>query len=156
MKVSNALQGVTKLSVDTSALIHLAYGNPRSAEGWKSILSRVEKDQVSLVGSCVVIVEMLATQEAISDYATDVEEALALLDLLDLLDLNQEIAHTAAAIRRDYALATPDAIHFATAAHARCEAFLTADRDFLRVAGYPLPWAPTRTLNVILIQELSA
>ena len=59
----------------------------------------------------------------------------------------------AASIRRDYGLKTPDAVHLATAVGSGCEAFLSADNDFSRVTGYPLPLAPSRSLKVILVQD---
>ena len=82
--------------------------------------------------------------------ATLAEEAVG---RLDLVDLSQEIARLAALIRRDYGLKTPDAVHLATAVGSGCEAFLSADSDFSRVTGYPLPFAPARSLKVILVQD---
>lgn len=98
------------------------------------------------------MVEMLTTADNAPLEPNRLQEAFA---RLDLIDLGQEIAQIAASIRQGYGLATPDAIHIATAIASRCEAFLTVDSDFLRVRGYPLPWAPERVFRVILTEELT-
>lgn len=153
MRISEALHGVMRLGVDASALIDLIDSVPRSAQAWRGVLSRTQAGDLVLVSSSVLLVEVIATGDDMAIEASRVEAALS---RLEMVDLGQEIARLAASMRRDYGLETPDAIHIATALAARCEAFLTADRDFLRVSGYPLPWAPSRTLKIIVAQELSA
>lgn len=85
MKVSEALKGTARIGIDTSALIDLVYANSRSAAAREAIFSR----KLPLTGSVVLIVELLATQDAGEVSNAQVHEALS---RVDLADLNQEIA----------------------------------------------------------------
>ena len=57
---------------------------------------------------------------------------------LELIPATLVIWEDAARIRAETGLATPDALHAATALRAACAAFMTNDADFRRVAGLPV------------------
>lgn len=153
MRISDALRGVTKIGVDTSALVDLVTSHERSALAWSRILPRVESGEISLVSSCFMVAEALVTAYVIPADQAEIQQAIARVERVPLTD---DVAILTAEIGIAYHLDTSDAVHIATALLSGCEAFLTADSDFLRVRGYPLPWAPERVLRVILAQELSA
>ena len=57
---------------------------------------------------------------------------------MDLIPATLETWEDAARIRAETGLATPDALHVATALHAGCTLFITNDTDFRRVQGLPV------------------
>ena len=57
---------------------------------------------------------------------------------MDLIPATLETWEEAARIRAETGLATPDALHVATALRAGCAAFITNDTDFRRVEGLPI------------------
>ena len=57
---------------------------------------------------------------------------------IDLIAATLATWEDAARIRAETGLATPDALHAATALRAGCAAFITNDTDFRRVDGLPL------------------
>ena len=158
MTVAEALQGVTRLGVDTSALVDLVTGDPRSALAWKRIQSRVDEGNLILVGSTLLLVEALTTAFVLGRRtgigAEDGELFERPYRRLESVAVSEKISRLAAELCIAYHLATTDAIHLATALETGCEAFLTVDSDFLRVRGYPLPDAPERSLRVILTRTL--
>lgn len=151
MKVAEALRGVTRLAIDTSAFVDLVESSPRSALAWGRILLRVEARELVLISSPLMIAEALVTAYVLGSDVTLYE---AQLSLIEQAICDEETARLAAEIGITYHLETTDALHVATALLAGCEALLTADTDFSRVRGYPLPGAPERVFKVILTQEL--
>ena len=57
---------------------------------------------------------------------------------VSLIPATRELWEAAARIRAETGLATPDALHAATALLAGCAAFITNDTDFRRVQGLPV------------------
>ena len=57
---------------------------------------------------------------------------------MDLIPATLATWEDAARIRAETGIATPDALHAATALRAGCTAFITNDADFRRVDGLPL------------------
>ena len=57
---------------------------------------------------------------------------------MDLIPATLATWEDAARIRAETGLATPDALHAATALRAGCAAFITNDTDFRRVEGLPV------------------
>ncbi len=57
---------------------------------------------------------------------------------MDLIPANLTTWEDAARIRAETGLATPDALHAATAIRAGCAVFITNDTDFRRVDGLPI------------------
>ena len=140
------LRGVTRIGVDTSVLVDLVEGSSRSAAEWARILPRVESGEITLVASPLLIAEALVASYVIKSDAANYEPAFA---RLESAPFTEETARLAAEIGIAYHLETTDALHIATALLSRCDAILTADSDFNRVRGYPLPWAPERVLKII-------
>ena len=64
---------------------------------------------------------------------------------LRLESTDAQVAIRAAQLRAKYHLRTPDALHVATALEHSCQAFLTNDRDLLRVGE----------LRVLLLDDLT-
>ena len=80
MKVAEALRGVTRLAIDTSAFVDLVESSPRSALAWGRILPRVEAGELALVSSTLMTAEALVTAYVLGSDATIYESRLALLE----------------------------------------------------------------------------
>lgn len=152
MTVSEALHRVTRLCLDTSALVDLVQVHPRAALAWSRLLPRVESGEITLVASPLLIAEALVTAYVTERGREEYDLAFA---RLEQAPFTEETARLAADVGIYYHLETTDALHMATALLSGCEAILTSDSDFARVRGYPLPGAPERVLKVILTQELT-
>jgi predicted nucleic acid-binding protein len=151
VRASEALRGVTRLGVDTSALVDLVNSTSRSALAWARVLPLVEGGELVLVASHLMIAEALVICHGLrSDMAT----LEALLVKVETVATTLESARLAAEIGIAYRVATPDALHLATAILSGCEAFLTVDSGFSRVRGYPLPGAPERVFKILNTMEL--
>ncbi len=55
-----------------------------------------------------------------------------------LLEASYTVFEEAARLRAETGLATPDALHAATALQAECTLFITNDTDFRRIQGLPV------------------
>ncbi|BAU15214.1 PilT protein-like protein [Leptolyngbya sp. NIES-3755] len=65
-------------------------------------------------------------------------ETLLTLSEVNLIPISQSILRSAANIRAEANLRTPDAIHAATAIESGCTMFLTNDLGFRRIANFPV------------------
>jgi predicted nucleic acid-binding protein len=154
------------LCVDTCILIAWITGEKRSNEdvqGLKSLARQVDSGEVIMIASALYSTEILGSKTA--------PEALKMLDGLfkrsnvKSIPADIRVSQLAGQIRDYYqrqreidgkpGLCTPDAIHLATAIHAKASTFLTFDRDGTRecrgllpltmnVAGYKLRIEPPR------------
>lgn len=153
MRISEALRGVKRIGVDTSSLVDLANGTPRSARAWARILPRVEAGELVLVASHLLIAEARVTNYVASGDQSALKQTLA---RVEMVATTEDMANLAADLGIAYHIDTPDALHLASALLSGCEAFLTVDSDFSRVRGYPLPGAPERVFKILNTMDLEA
>ena len=66
------------------------------------------------------------------------EEVVGGLSGVSILPVTRSVARRAAQLRAVHGLATPDAIHVATAVEARADEFVTTDRILARVTEIPV------------------
>ena len=71
-------------------------------------------------------------------------ETLLTASQIELIPISVSVLRTAAELRAEHNLKTPDAIHAATAALSNCDYLVSNDTDFSRVT----------TLNVIILSDL--
>ncbi len=133
MTLGKALAGVSRLAIDSSAFIDYAEAAPRAIKPLARIFERIGSGTLEGVTATLSLTEVLT--HAAGDAAAGGQYE-ALLASVRLVPASEDIARTAALLRTRYRLATPDAIHLATALETGCQAFLTSDAgDFLRASG---------------------
>ena len=125
--------------VDASSLIY----SVERVEPYRALLEpmwrRAQDGALTIVSSPVLVVEALV--KPLRDGDTDIEmqyRELFEAGAVRLLAASYPVFEDAARIRAQTGLATPDAVHAATALSAGCALFVTNDTDFRRVRGLPV------------------
>ena len=129
-----------KIGIDTSTFIYQVEGNPKYVDVVDPVFAWLELQNNSAVTSTVTMLELLVRPYQDSDIRR-VNEFYALLSTypnLQWVPPTLEIADTAAQLRAERRLKTPDALQAATALVAGATAFLTNDAVFRRVFGLEL------------------
>lgn len=144
MRISEALDRVSSLFLDTAPVIYFVERNPRFVNLVDPIFERLETD-ITAVVSPITLAECLVG--AIRLGSANLEQAF--VDVLQqdeviFVEINPVIAREAARIRVRYNLQLPDALQVATALNANCDAFLTNDDALKRVTE----------LRVLVVNEL--
>ncbi len=144
MKIEIALAGVSRLFLDTAAVIYFVERNPSFVDRVDSIFERFESEIIPVVGS-VTVAECLVG--ALQMSLTDLEQAyMAIFGSDDVLFVENTltISQEAARVRVQYNLQLPDALQIAAAMGSGCQAFLTNDAQLKRIAE----------LDILLVSEL--
>ena len=125
--------------VDASSLIY----SVERVEPYRALLEpmwqRAQDGALTIVSSPVLVVEALV--KPLRDGDTEIEmqyRELFEAGAVRLLAASYPVFEDAARIRAQTGLATPDAVHAATALSAGCALFVTNDTDFRRVQGLPI------------------
>lgn len=144
MKISDALNGVSRLFLDTAPVIYFVERNPQFVDLIDPIFERLDTD-ITAVISGITLSECLVG--AIRLGLADLEQAF--VDVLQqdevvFVEINAVIAREAARMRVRYNLQLPDALQVAATLMASCEAFLTNDVALKRV----------NELRVLVVSEL--
>jgi predicted nucleic acid-binding protein len=141
------IPGNAVVYVDTNALIYAVERVQPYATLLRPVWEAAVSKMVRLIGSELLILETLAGPLRTGDQAliAAYEQALRANDL-QLLPITPAILRQGAAIRANYRLNAPDAIHAASALSAGCSMYLTNDEAFRRVPQL----APT-ILNDLLV-----
>lgn len=128
------------IALDSCVLIYHLEGNDRFAPAAREVFECLETGSANAVVSTLALLEIL-----VSPYRHDAEDLAesyyALLRQLPncrWVDMTYEIADRAARLRAEYRLATPDAIHIATAIESGAELFITNDSDLPEMDGIRL------------------
>ena len=125
--------------LDASGLIY----SVERVEPYRTLLEPMwqgaQDGNITIVSSPILVVETLV--KPLRDGNTEIEmqyRELFRANAVRLLDASYEVFEDAARLRAETGLATPDALHAATALRAGCALFVTNDTDFLRVEGLPI------------------
>ena len=140
MTLAEALRGVTRIGVDSSAFIDYSTAAPRSIRTLTRVVERLSAGALEGVTTVLTLTEVLTyarvSGKADAEQRKAEEDFEALLGAVRIVAVTEAIARRAVDLRTRYRLATPDAVQLGTALEAGCQAFLTSDAgDFLRVAG---------------------
>lgn len=148
MKVRDALQGLTRLFLDSSPVIYYIDANPEYLKVMDCIFEELNLERVRAVTSPVTLAEclILPIRQKDSEKQQIFVEILTSPALADFVKTDTAIAQRAAEIRAKYNLKLPDALQIATAIASKCEAFLTNDVQLKRVME----------LRVLVVSELEA
>jgi len=148
MKVSDALQGLNRLFLDSSPAIYYIDANPEYLSVMDSVFDSLNSLDIRAVTSPVTLAEclVLPIRQNDSEKQQIFVEVLTSAELADFVKTDAAIAQCAAEVRVRYNLKLPDALQIATAISSNCEAFLTNDAQLKRVIE----------LRVLVISELNA
>lgn len=146
-KLQDALVGVTRLGLDTDAIIDFVQADPTRGALLSDIFHRISVSQFIGFTSTITLTETLVRPLCMGDAAQQKKITDLLLRSHNLysVPVDAAVAEIAADLRARYNLRTLDALQMATALHSGCEAFLTNnDKHFRRVTD----------LQVLILNEL--
>lgn len=147
MTVTEALSGVRILFLDTAPVIYYVEAHPIYLSTVETFFERIDEGLIIAVTSPITLSECLVLPYRLnSESLAERFSALIVNGGNTLfLPINDEIAKHAARLRAEYNLSLADALQFATALTASCDAFLTNDLALKRV----------RELNVLVMEEIT-
>lgn len=130
----------SRVALDTPVLIYFLERHPRLYGEVRQIFEHMEEGAIHGVLSSLALTELLvpAFRAGQGDKARHLLALLSGFPNLDILDVTVPIAVAAAQLRGEHTLTTPDALHAATALHAKANTLITNDRDFLRLESAEL------------------
>lgn len=133
------------LGVDTTVFVYHLGADPRYGPAVAPLFDLWNRGEGRAVASVLVLTETLVgpIRSGAREAADRATVWLRGLPGLSLAEMTTDIAVRAAEIRAAHGIATPDALHAATALEHGVEAFVTNDRDFEKVAD----------LDVILLDD---
>ncbi len=148
MKISERLQSVTQIFLDTAPVIYFVEKNPRYVEVARVVFNLIDSGSLSAVTSPVTLAECLTLPYRLQQP----EVAKAFIELLvndesvRFVPLDDRAASKAAELRARYNLPLPDSFQIAVAILSGCDAVLTNDVAWKKVAG----------INAIVLDEMEA
>ena len=134
-----ALPAAGLVYLDASSLIY----SVERVEPYRTLLEPMwqgaQDGNLTIVSSPILVLEALV--KPLRDGNVEIE--MQYRDLFEanavrLLEASYEVFEDAARLRAEMGLATPDALHAATALRAGCALFITNDTDYRRVEGLPI------------------
>lgn len=146
MKLSDALNGVESLGIETAPFIYFVERHPAYVDRMRAIFQRVDSGSPRVMTSVITLTEVLVMpiMTGHTQYEQAYRDMLLNTAQITALPVSATIADRAAHLRVQYGLRTPDALHVATAIIAGCDAFLTNDFGLKQV----------REVQVLLLDEL--
>jgi predicted nucleic acid-binding protein len=123
------------LSLDTNALIYFVERHPRYHSLCDPVFESIENGGLKAVTSTLTLLEILVQpyRKKLDDLVLKFFALLTTYPNLKWVGLDADIADTAARLRADHRLKTPDAIQAATAICSGATGFLCNDAVFKRV-----------------------
>ena len=138
MSLGSFLRNHERIALDTSVFIYQLEANPRYLELTDRIFDWLETAGHSAATSTITMAELLVQPYRFSDQQK-VDQFYGLLSTypnLDWIPPDLFIADTAARIRAEHRLHTPDALQAATAIHAAATGLVTNDAAFKRIEEF--------------------
>ncbi len=146
MNLEAALDGISKLYVDSAPLIYYVEEHFAYVDKMEYILNHVENTSLEAVSSVLTLSEVLVAPVRTGAHQVAQRYRTILLnrESCTLVPISANIAIRAASIRARYRSNTPDALHIASAIVSGCDAFLTNDHKLRGV----------HELNVLVLDDL--
>ena len=136
MSITNNLQGVKRLFLDTAPVIYFVEQHPEYFNLSVEVFEQLQNTSLIGVVSSITLAECLVQPYRLKQTELQ-QEFIELMTENDNIEfvgfINETIAIEAAQIRSRYNLQLPDALQIAVALNAKCEAFLTNDLTFKRI-----------------------
>lgn len=135
MTITESLQGVSKLFLDTAPVIYFVERNPQYLPYVRVVFQQIRDSSITAVISPVTLAECLVRPYRLGQIELQQEfiDLMTGIEGIEFVEIDQPLAIEAAQIRAKYNLQLPDAFQIAVALAADCEAFLTNDVIFRRV-----------------------
>lgn len=135
VRISDALQGISTLFLDTAPVIYLVEGNPVYLERIRQIFQEIDGGRISAVTSPVTLTECLVhpLRLGLAALRQDFIDVVVTGTNTTFVNIDQQIGEMAAQLRAQYNLRLPDALQMAAAISTSCEGFLTNDAQLVRV-----------------------
>jgi predicted nucleic acid-binding protein len=148
MNLSERLNGVRRIFLDTAPVVYFVEENPHHATRAQGIFERLDGGELSAVASPVTLAECLVLpyRSGNREVAEAFTRLLANSESVSFRPIDWQVADKAADLRARYHLTLTDALQVAVALLSGCDAFLTNDATLKRVKG----------LNVIVLDEIEA
>ena len=126
------------LSLDTSVFIYFVERHPRYHNLCDPVFEAIENGGLKAATSTLTLLEILVQpyRKKLDDLVLKFFALLTTYPNLKWVDLDVDIADTAARLRADHRLKTPDAIQAATAICSGATGFLCNDAAFKRVKAF--------------------
>lgn len=140
MKIASAFERVQRLYIETAPFIYYIEEHPAYITQMDAIMEVVESKPIEVFSSVITLTEVLYQPVKMGNRKLEQEyrDILVNSGSYRLIPVNLQIAESAADLRVRHGLRTPDALHVASAIHARCDAFLTNDMGIKRVNEIPV------------------
>lgn len=125
-----------KYALDTVTFIYFLEGHPRYYQPAREIFQQIERGTISAVCSTLIFTELLVPlyKSDNLEQAERLNHTLSNFPNLSIIPITDDISIKAAQIRAIHGLRTPDAIHLASAVHAKTNGFITNDKNLLKAA----------------------
>lgn len=135
VRVSDALQGISTLFLDTAPVIYLVEANPDYLDCVRNIFQHIDSGRISAVTSPVTLAECLVhpLRLGLAALRQDFIDVVVNGTNTTFVHIDQQIGETAARLRAQYNLRLPDSLQMASAIITGCDAFLTNDSQLTRV-----------------------
>ena len=132
-----AASGPPLYGVDTMLFVYHFENNDRFGEQAGVLLAAAERGQCRLVTSVLSLLEVLVIpkRHGMADLCRRYREMFSSFPNLSVRPVDDQVAEIAADLRAAFAIRTPDALHLATALHARADGFVSEDRGLRRVSA---------------------
>jgi predicted nucleic acid-binding protein len=147
MTINEALQGVTRLFLDTAPVIYFVEKNPHYLERVQPVFAQIDTGKLTAVTSPVTLAECLVAPMRLGLASLQQDFADLMLSGVNTLfvSIGEEAAGYAADLRVRYNLTLPDAFQAAVALTAGCDGLLTNDSTLNRITD----------LRVIVLEDLT-
>jgi predicted nucleic acid-binding protein len=141
------LPSAATIYLDTQVIIYTVEANPNYYSLLQPLWLKFQTGEIELMTSELTLLETLVfpLKNANSILVRDYEQLL-LSSEIQLVPITQSVLRTAANLRANTNLKTPDAIHAATAISEGCTLFLTNDNGFRNVPN----------LSVVILSDVLA
>ena len=145
-QLNRLLKRHSGIALDTSVFIYQLQANAKYVGLTDEIFAWLQRPKSQGVTSTITMTELLVQphRDHNQQQADEIYALLSTFPNLAWISPSLEIADTAARMRAEYGLRTPDALQLATAIHYKATALITNDAAFRRVAG----------LQIIVLDDL--
>jgi predicted nucleic acid-binding protein len=132
-----AAAGPPLYGVDTMLFVYHFENNDQFGEPAGALLAAAERGQCRLVTSVLSLLEVLVVpkRHGMEELCRRYREMFSSFPNLSVRPVDDQVAEIAADLRAAYAIRTPDALHLATALHAKADGFVSEDRGLLRISA---------------------
>ena len=129
------LMEVTRLGFDTAPFIYFVERHPVYLPLLRNIITQIDQGTLQGYGSVITLTEVLVHPKRNGKIALEKEYRNLLQNSrnFELIPIDADIADRAAELRSRHNLRTPDALQIAATLSVGCEAFLTNDKQLMRV-----------------------